>query len=144
MHYILLIIAGTTVLQSLFCYFFLERKWGRRLRALEQDLPQFSAAISEMAEIQMKSYRKLSGHLGDMEERIMDLVVPSKDSGLPLERRHQVLALSRKGVAAEDIAKRLDVPRGEAELILGLRKFVDAGAARASKAPKEGKNHVRT
>ena len=55
----------------------------------------------------------------------MELSVPSHDKKLPLERRHQVLTLARRGMSVKDIAKRLKAPVGEAELILNLGKFAE-------------------
>jgi len=143
MSHLLLIIIGVSALQGLICYFFLHRKWHRRFLVLERDLQQFSEAMCQMAEIQMKSYRKLNGNLGDIEERIMDLALPSNDSSLPLERRHHVLALGRKGVPIEEIVKRLNIPRGEAELILNLSKIVDGGNGKATKAAGEARHYAQ-
>jgi len=139
----LLIIIGVSALQGLICYFFLQRRWSRRLLVLERDLQQFSVAMCQMAEIQMKSYRKLTGNLGDMEERIMDLALPSNDSNVPLERRHHVLALASKGVPIDDIVKRLNVPRGEAELIVNLRRIADVGNPKVTKAAGEEKRYAQ-
>lgn len=63
----------------------------------------------------------------------MELSIPDGDSGLPLERRHQVLTLARRGMALNDIVKRLKAPVGEAELILNLGKY-----ARTEDQPKSG------
>jgi hypothetical protein len=124
-------------------YFLLDRKYGRRIETLERDLQSFSEAMCQMAEIQMKSYRKVSGNLGDIEERIVELAIPSEDTRVPLERRRQVLALAHKGVALEEIAKRLRVPRGEAELILNLRKYMDVSTPRDTKSNGELKRHAQ-
>ena len=124
-------------------YFLIDRKYGRRIKALERDLQSFSEAMYQMAEIQMKSYRKVSGNLGDIEERIVELAIPSEDTRVPLERRRQVLALAHKGVALEEITKRLRVPRGEAELILNLRKYMDVSTSRDSKSNGELKRHAQ-
>jgi hypothetical protein len=143
MPHLLLVVAGIATLQGLLCFVFLRGRWHKRFAALERDLQQFSDAMCQMAEIQMKSYRKLAGNLGDIEERIMDLTLPSSDSGLPLERRHNVLALARKGVPIEEIVKRLDVPRGEAELILNLRRFMDVATPKTAKAVGEVKRYAQ-
>ena len=96
-----------------------------------------------MAEIQMKNHRKVTGNLGDIEERIVDLAIPSENTRVPLERRRQVLTLAHKGVAIEEITKRLNVPRGEAELILNLRKYMDVATPRAAKSNGELKRHAQ-
>ncbi len=137
MSYLLLLCLTICAAHLCLCYFLFQRKWGGRLLALERDLQQLSDAMSQLAEIQMKSYQKLSGNLGDMEERIMDLALPSQDPDLPLERRHQVLALARKGVPIEEIVKRLNMPRGEAELILNLTGFVNVGTSRRAETAGE-------
>ena len=142
MPHTLLTVIGISALQGMFGYLLL-RKWSRRLHNLEQDLQQFSAAMCQMAEIQMKSYRKLTGNLGDMEERIMDLAVPSSDSNAPLEKRHQVLALASKGIPVDDIVKRLNVPRGEAELILNLRRMIDVGTPKVTKVAREVRQYAQ-
>ncbi len=143
MPYLLLIILAAAAAHLFLCHFTLQRKWGRRLLVLERELQQFSDAMSQMAEIQMKSYQKLSGNLEDLEERIMDLALPSQDSNLPLERRHHVLALARQGVPTEEIMTRLDMPRGEAELILNLRGFVDAGTSRRTETAGGKERHAQ-
>ena len=134
------------LIPSLWCcglYFLFRKNWGRRVEILERDLQQSSEAVCQMAEIQMNTYQKLSGNMGDIEERILDLTVPHRDSNRPLERRHHVLSLANKGVSMDEIVKRLNVPRGEAELILGLRKYKDCASPRVPKVNGEGKRHAQ-
>ena len=90
---------------------------------MEKDLLDIGTVVSQMAEMQVKSHRNHSASMESLEERIMELSVPSNDSSLPLERRHQVLTLARRGMALEDIVKRLKAPVGEAELILNLGEY---------------------
>jgi hypothetical protein len=114
-------------------YWILIRKLRDRMHALEQDLLGISEVITQLVEFQMKAHEKSSADLEDLEERIMDLSVPSHDSNVPLERRHQVLALARQGVALNDIVKRLRAPIGEAELILNLGKYTGGEISRSAK-----------
>jgi hypothetical protein len=109
----------------------------RRNQSLERELQRISGAMSQMAELQMKAHQRHTTRIADLEERIMELSVPSHDSNLPLERRHQVLALARQGVNTQDIAKRLKAPVGETELILNLRKYMGAESAPAGKIQKQ-------
>jgi hypothetical protein len=118
------------------------RRMLQRIQALEKELRRTSEAVSQLAEIQMQSHKKSSGRLGEMEERIMELSIPSHDSGLPLERRHQVLALSRQGVALEDIVKRLKAPVGEAELILNLSKYTSGEGSSSGTKNGQVKQYV--
>ena len=124
------------------CHWITNRRLVRRIHALERDLQHFSEVVSQMAEVQMKTFEKHSAGFADLEERIMELSVPSHDSSLPLERRHQVLTLARQGVALEDIVKRLKAPVGEAELILNLRKYMGGENARATKMNEQVKKYA--
>lgn len=72
----------------------------------------------------------------------MELSVPSQDSNLPLERRHQVLALARQGIALEDIVQRLKAPVGEAELILNLRKYMGGESSPTGKINGQVKQYA--
>jgi hypothetical protein len=115
-----LLAAGTTLM--------LQHLTRRRLRRLTQEVARMSEDLLQMAELQMEIYRRVSRDLSDIEDRVLDLTVPSADAPPALERRHQVLTLARKGVALEEIARRLHIPKGEAELILNLRKYIDTKA----------------
>lgn len=101
----------------------MSRRLNRRVQVLEQSLRRISEDMAQMADLQMKTHERLSARFDEVEERIMELSLPSRDADLPLERRHQVLALDRQGVPLKDIVKRLKAPIGEAELILNLRKY---------------------
>jgi len=118
------------------------RRLRRRIQVLERDLQHISELVSQMAEVQVKTFEKHSASIENLEERIMELSVPSHDSSLPLERRHKVLALARQGVALEDIVKRLKAPVGEAELILNLRKYMGGEYARSGKTNVQVKKYV--
>ena len=118
------------------------RKLVRRIHDVEQDLQRFSDVVSQMAEVQVKTFEKHSASFENLEERIMELSVPSHDSSMPLERRHQVLALARQGVPLDDIVKRLKAPVGEAELILNLRKYMGGQNTRTPKMNEQVKKHA--
>jgi hypothetical protein len=124
-------------------YFLFRRLWLRRIEALERDLQLLSDTFCEMAEIELQSFQKNSANLSEIEERILDLSVPSQDSTAPLERRRRVLALSGKGAHLEDIVKKAGVPRGEAELILNLQRCKGVAAAKTGKPNGEGKQYVQ-
>lgn len=117
-----------------------QRRWAVRVACLEKDLRRFSDAMVQMADLQLRAHRKVSTNLGSVEERLLDLAVPGGDSRMPLERRHRVLSMAGKGVAVEDIARKLSLPRGEAELIVNLRRY--AAGARPQKVNGEARRHV--
>jgi hypothetical protein len=124
-------------------HWILIRKLRDRIHGLEQDLQGISDVITQLVEFQMKAHEKSSADLEDLEERIMDLSVPSHNSNLPLERRHQVLALARQGVALDDIVKRLKAPIGEAELILNLGKYTGVEISRSAKKNEQVKPYAQ-
>jgi hypothetical protein len=118
-------------------HWILQKKFMKRLEALERDLLGFSDMMSQMTEIQMKIQKNFSANFEDLEERILELSVPSQDSDLPLERRHQVLTLARKGLGLKEITKRLKAPVGEAELVLNLSKYVGGESSRSARIKEQ-------
>jgi len=120
----------------------MKKKLFSRIQTLERDLQCISGVMSQMIETQMKTHRKYSANLDNLEERLMELSVPSHDSNLPLERRHQVLALARQGVGLEEIVRRLKAPAGEAELILNLGKYMNVDNPRNAKINEQVGKHA--
>jgi len=118
------------------------KKLTGRIRTLEQNLQHISDVVTQMADVQMKTFQKHTANFEELEERIMELSVPSHDASLPLERRHQVLALSRQGVGLDEIVKRLKAPVGEAELILNLQKYMGGEAARSAKTNEQVRKYA--
>lgn len=113
----------------------------RRLAGTERALAHITEDLFQMAELQLALLRKVSGDLRAMEEKLLDLALPTPEASLPLERRHRVLALARKGMAAAEIAERLGMPGGEVELILGMKGLAEARAASAARAPHPRETH---
>jgi hypothetical protein len=103
-----------------------------RLYELERNLHDITDVVSKMTELEARNNNQFSHRFDELEERIMELSVPSHDPDLPLERRHQVLALARQGAGLEDIVKRLKAPVGEAELILNLHNYRDGARIRSA------------
>ena len=130
-----------TVGSAYFCWS-TQRKLARRTQAMERDLQRISDAVMQMAKLQVTSHQKSSVRFDHMEERIMELSVPSHNPDLPLERRHQVMALARQGVGLEEIVKRLKAPVGEAALILNLSKYMGGENSPASKTHKQVKPYA--
>ncbi len=119
-----------------------QRKYITRLKALERNLQEFSDMMSQMTEIQLKIQKTFSANFEDLEERMLELSVPSQDCDLPLERRHQVLTLARKGMGLKDIAKRLKAPVGEAELVLNLSKYMGGQSPRSGRMKEPGRPYA--
>jgi Family of unknown function (DUF6115) len=142
MQMFLISLIGAAAVSCGAVYILTNRICEKRIKSLERDLQLCSEAVNQMAEIQMKIYHKTTGNLEEIEERLLELSVPSHDSSRPLEQRHHVLALSRKGMAIDDISKRLGMPRGEAELVVGLSRFMQADASRTAKSNGEVSQHA--
>jgi hypothetical protein len=124
-------------------YALFRKLWIRRIEVLEHDLQAFSEAMYQMAEVQMKTYQKVAGNIGEIEERLLDLAVPSEDPSLPVERRRRVVALAAQGNSMDEIARRASVPRGEAELILSLHRCRESALAQAPKKNGELKQYAQ-
>ena len=133
MYFFIFILA----LHACWTHIFMRKRLNARFQILERDLQVISSVMSQMIEIQTNWHRKYSTNLEDLEERMMELSVPSHDSSLPLERRHQVLALARQGAGLEEIVSRLKAPAGEAELILNLGKYMSLENPQKPKANKQ-------
>jgi hypothetical protein len=116
---------------------FMKKKYLARIQKLERELQSISGVMTQMMEEQMKAHRKYAANIENLEGRIMELSIPSHDSNLPLERRHQVLTLARQGVGLDEIVKRLKAPMGEAELILNLGRYMSSNAAQNAKTNEQ-------
>jgi len=97
--------------------------WRRRHNSLRQEMTRLSEDLIQLVELQAQVYKRIRDDINDLEGKVLDLAAPTSESPLPLQRRHQVLTLARKGIPVEEIARRLNMPKGEAELILSLRKY---------------------
>jgi len=129
-----LLVVGLAMSAGFYCRYAC-KGFNARIQGLERDLHCISDVVTQMAEAQIKTFQKHSASLEGLEERIMELSVPSPDSSSPLERRHQVLALAHQGVSLEDIVKHLKAPVGETEVILNLQKYMRAENARPLAVP---------
>jgi ATP/maltotriose-dependent transcriptional regulator MalT len=114
----------------------------RRLAAARKELARVSDDVFQMAELQLELYRKVVRNINEVEEKVLELAIPCPDPSLPLERRHQVLTLSGKGMSPREIANRLKMPAGEVELILNVKGFVDARSTRSSAGNGVSKAHA--
>jgi hypothetical protein len=137
----ILLIVGLMLCAGIY-YSITNRGLVARIHGLEQNLHHISDVMSQMAEVQIKTFKKHSAGLEGLEERILELSVPSHDSIMPLEKRHQVLALARQGIALGDIVKRLKAPVGEAEVILNLQKYMTTENPRSLTSNGQVNNHV--
>lgn len=87
------------------------------LRRLESDLASMQQGQNERwAEIRQSMARlEFRGHQAP--ERF------KRPSTLGLDKKHQICFLARQGLATDEISKKLNLYRGETELVLGLRAY---------------------
>ena len=126
----------TAVVGGVILYQAARKKLQRRVEALEDDLARYAELIAKIAEVQSRTFEKFSGRFDELEERILDLSVPSQNPEMPLEKRHQVLTLAKQGVPLDEIVEHVKAPVGEAELILNLRKY-QKGMMKKTDDPKQ-------
>jgi hypothetical protein len=137
-----LLITGCLLASAVWCgsgWYFAKKKWIPRMEGLERNLQSVSEAMVQMADIQMKTHQKVTGNLGEIEERIFELSIPSHDGKVPLEQRRRVAALAQQGTPMEEILKRVNLPRGEAELILSLQRCKEAASSRGRHTPGQSR-----
>jgi hypothetical protein len=107
-------------INSVLCLFFflclehemriMNLRWKRRQNAQESAAQELKTQIAG-----------LSTRMLDAEERAGVLVAPAPPrSGLNLNKRTQVIRMSRRGEQAETIAASLNLPRREVELLLKI------------------------
>jgi hypothetical protein len=109
------LLIGVTSIICLFFFLCLEHemrvmnlRWNRRQNAQASATQELKTRIGE-----------LSARMLDAEERAGVLVAPAPPkSGLNLNKRTQVIRMSRRGDQAETIAASLNLPRREVELLL--------------------------
>jgi hypothetical protein len=105
-------------MNSVLCLFFflcldhemrvMNLRWRRRQSAQESATGELKAQMAQ-----------LSARVGDAEERAGVLVPPTAPrSGFNLNKRTQVIRMSRRGEQAEKIAASLNLPQREVELLL--------------------------
>jgi len=94
-----------------------QRELQSRLDRLEKELVSAQNEQRERWSEVRKTIARLEFKSGGVSEHTQ------RSTTFGLDKRHQVCALARQGLAAEEISKKLKLYRGETELLLGLRKY---------------------
>jgi hypothetical protein len=115
----------------------------KRAKVLERNLQHCSEALCQMVEIQMVEHQKNARSFGDIEERLLSLTTSESDSTRPVDRRYQVLTMARNGFPLDEIVRRINIPKGEAELILNLRKYIGTPESRPDESSGDLKKHAQ-
>ncbi len=105
-----------------------DKKAARNLLSLEvTEISQISEKLFAKLEARMKALVSLETRLDKKIALLEELLlkaekVPLSPRNLPEDRYLEITNLSDKGLKVDEIAGILDIPKGEIELILSLRK----------------------
>ena len=136
-----MILFGLTVfVGGIILYHASRKKLLRRVDILEKDVARYKDAVDKMVDVQSRTLEKFTRRFEELDERLLELSVPSWDPEMPLEKRHRVLTLAKQGVPMDEIVERVKAPVGEAELILNLRKY-QRGLKNTSAPRAEARTH---
>jgi hypothetical protein len=88
-----------------------------RIRLLEEEQESSRREQSDRWSEIRKTIARLEFRSGGSSEQFQ------RSSVVGLDKKHQVCSLARQGLATEEISKKLNLYRGETELVLGLRDY---------------------
>jgi hypothetical protein len=119
---------------SIFGLFFLF-SFEKEVQRLKTRIARRQAGDTTSARDLNAQVQQLNERLREAEERAGVLVAPpSPKASLNLNKRTQVLRMSRRGERSENIAASLSLPRNEVELLLKIHGLVLNGTAEKSAA----------
>jgi hypothetical protein len=112
------------------------------LLSFEKEVHRLKSRLARRAAGDNTSTRELKIQLQQLNERLRDaeeragipLAPPSPKASLNLNKRTQVLRMSRRGERVENIAASLSLPRREVELLLKIHGLVLNGSSQKSSA----------
>ena len=94
-----------------------QRELRGRIRQLEEEAASFQHEQSDRWSEIRNAIARLEFRSRGASERMQ------RPSMVVLDKKHQVCSLARKGLATEEISKKLNLYNGETELVLGLKNF---------------------
>jgi hypothetical protein len=89
---------------------------------------EFAEAIRELVTWSERAYKDLSREIKQIQDQLAEPARPDdvQTSFNNLDKRSHVIALAEKGLDLDEISQKLNVPKGEAELIINLKKYKKA------------------
>lgn len=89
---------------------------------------EFAEAIRELVTWSEHAYKDLSREVKRLQDQLAERARPDdvQTSFNNLDKRSHVISLAEKGLDLDEISQRLNVPKGEAELIINLKKYKKA------------------
>lgn len=115
---------------ALFFGLFLLWLSNRRERTARADLShrlhQLAGAVDEMVQWNESAFRTVTRSVRSLEDEVQrgDRNTPPS----PVERKHRILGLARRGLTAEEITRQLNLPRAEVDLIVNLGHLLQPDA----------------
>lgn len=120
---ILALMAIDVLLVALFVLLFSTLRRERSQRAeLTGRVQKLSRMLEEMVQLNEAAFRNMTDTIRTLEGTIQTeepVAAPSF-----MEKKHRILGLLRKGFGVEEITRRLNVPRGEVELMANLGSWL--------------------
>ncbi len=105
------------------------------LAAISEYFPEFiskgetiARSLTEELALRQQALKKLVGEAEKNLEKLQHFEEKVRERKLDKERINQVLILFNQGFGMPEIASRLNIPLGEIELIINLRKYLQTGA----------------
>ena len=113
----------------------------KEIRGLKSRLGRRQAGDSAATRDLKVQVQELNERLRDAEERAgIPIAPPAPKASLNLNKRTQVLRMSRRGERSENIAASLSLPRREVELLLKIHGLVLNGATEKPAANQQPAN----
>ncbi len=114
--------------------FFQNRKRNEALRKISESINEFRSLLGEAKRFsgflidEFRKYRddfeNLLSQISDEQKKLKEKEIRILKSYDDKKKISDVLALKNQGLSVEEIAKGLNIPKGEVELILGMIEFL--------------------
>lgn len=101
-----------------FLFFLTARKERLRREELTHKMDKMAEMLGEMVQLNESAFRNMSRTVRALENGIQKTEKTASPSST--EKKHRILSLLSRGLAVDEIIQRLNVPRGEVELIANL------------------------
>ena len=99
----------------------------RNLVRATSEIQQLRQVVQDLISLQEYRFAKLKAEIGVPQSTISGRPAPSTPS-LPevAERKKYIWGLSEKGVPTEEIARRMNLPYGQVEVLLNMKSYSDS------------------
>jgi len=106
---------------AFFIMFFLLRNERKRRSILEENTNKIAGMLEEMIALNESAFRNVTRTIRTLESGIKKSSIKELSS---TEKKHRILRMLNNGFSMDDIAQRLNVPKGEVELVANLGQWM--------------------